>query len=185
MREQARGDGTDIRGIIVPGLLISCLLAPLGLSRRRFDRPRQRAGPGRRRPGGRGRFFRHRPGPAARAAAGLHGDEGDDRPRGAGFGPRHRGLDRGPIGRASCWCRRRSPICSRRWPSPATCGAERPFATTAARLFELAKAGIPLTASLTLLALSSVIDRFIIAHLIGPAAAGPVQRRRRPRSAVA
>src|SRR5260370_24463864 len=29
MREQARGDGTDIRGIIVPGLLISCLLAPV------------------------------------------------------------------------------------------------------------------------------------------------------------
>src|ERR1700693_906357 len=29
MREQARGDGTDIRGIVVPGLLISCLLAPV------------------------------------------------------------------------------------------------------------------------------------------------------------
>ena len=29
MREQARGDGTDIRGIVVPGLLISCLLAPI------------------------------------------------------------------------------------------------------------------------------------------------------------
>src|ERR1700676_3124571 len=28
MREQARGDGTDVRGIIVPGLLLSCLLAP-------------------------------------------------------------------------------------------------------------------------------------------------------------
>ena len=28
MREQARGDGTDIRGIIVPGMLLSCLLAP-------------------------------------------------------------------------------------------------------------------------------------------------------------
>ena len=40
------------------------------------------------------------------------------------------------------------------------------------RLFDMAKAGIPLTASLTLLALSSLIDRFIIAHLIGPAAAG-------------
>ena len=40
------------------------------------------------------------------------------------------------------------------------------------RLFNMAKAGIPLTVSLTLLALSSVIDRFIIAHLIGPAAAG-------------
>src|ERR1700722_11356648 len=28
MREQARGDGTDVRGIILPGLLLSCLLAP-------------------------------------------------------------------------------------------------------------------------------------------------------------
>ena len=36
----------------------------------------------------------------------------------------------------------------------------------------MAKAGIPLTLSLTLLALSGVIDRFIIAHLIGPGAAG-------------
>src|SRR4029077_13845437 len=40
------------------------------------------------------------------------------------------------------------------------------------RLLDMAKAGIPLTVSLTLLALSSVIDRFIIAHLLGPAAAG-------------
>ena len=52
-----------------------------------------------------------------------------------------------------------------------------------ARLLDLAKAGIPLTASLTLLALSSVIDRFIIAHLIGPGCRRPVQRRRRPGSA--
>src|ERR1700730_18297293 len=29
MREQARGDGTDIRGILAPGLLISCLLATI------------------------------------------------------------------------------------------------------------------------------------------------------------
>src|SRR6202051_5333773 len=29
MREQARGDGTDIRGLIVPGLLIPCLAAPI------------------------------------------------------------------------------------------------------------------------------------------------------------
>ena len=36
----------------------------------------------------------------------------------------------------------------------------------------MAKAGIPLTVSLTLLALSGVIDRFIIAHLIGSAQAG-------------
>ena len=26
--QQARGDGTDVRGIILPGLFLSCLLAP-------------------------------------------------------------------------------------------------------------------------------------------------------------
>lgn len=41
-----------------------------------------------------------------------------------------------------------------------------------ARLLSLAKAGMPLTLSLTMLAMSIVIDRFIIAHLAGPAAAG-------------
>ncbi len=40
------------------------------------------------------------------------------------------------------------------------------------RLLDLAKAGMPLTFSLTLLSLSSLIDRFIIAHLIGPDSAG-------------
>src|SRR5262245_5444443 len=29
MREQARGDGTDVRGIVVPGLLMSCAMAPV------------------------------------------------------------------------------------------------------------------------------------------------------------
>src|SRR6266850_3604531 len=28
MREQARGDGTDVRGIVLPGLLLSGLMAP-------------------------------------------------------------------------------------------------------------------------------------------------------------
>jgi len=28
MREQARGDGTDVRGIILPGFLLSCLISP-------------------------------------------------------------------------------------------------------------------------------------------------------------
>jgi O-antigen/teichoic acid export membrane protein len=41
-----------------------------------------------------------------------------------------------------------------------------------AQLFSLAKAGVPLTLSLTLLAISSTVDRFIIAHLAGTAAAG-------------
>jgi O-antigen/teichoic acid export membrane protein len=41
-----------------------------------------------------------------------------------------------------------------------------------ARLVAFVKAGIPYTVSTTLLSLSMVIDRFIIAHLVGPGAAG-------------
>jgi O-antigen/teichoic acid export membrane protein len=40
------------------------------------------------------------------------------------------------------------------------------------RLFALAKAGAPLTLSLSLLAISATVDRFIIAHLSGAAVAG-------------
>src|SRR5882757_5135779 len=36
MREQARGDGTDVRGIVLPGLLISCLLTPLAFAAARL-----------------------------------------------------------------------------------------------------------------------------------------------------
>src|ERR1700716_3309540 len=28
LREQSRGDGTDVRGIVLPGFLLSCLAAP-------------------------------------------------------------------------------------------------------------------------------------------------------------
>jgi len=41
-----------------------------------------------------------------------------------------------------------------------------------ARLINAAKLGLPLTASLTLMAVSSVIDRFMIANLVGTAEAG-------------
>jgi O-antigen/teichoic acid export membrane protein len=40
------------------------------------------------------------------------------------------------------------------------------------KLFALAKAGTPVTISLTLLAISATVDRFIIAHLAGTGAAG-------------
>jgi O-antigen/teichoic acid export membrane protein len=40
------------------------------------------------------------------------------------------------------------------------------------RLLDLAISGVPLTLSLTLLAVSSVIDRFIVAHFVGAAQAG-------------
>ncbi len=40
------------------------------------------------------------------------------------------------------------------------------------RLLALAKAGIPFTASLVIYSLSAVIDRFIIAHIMGAASAG-------------
>src|ERR1700688_2113302 len=85
MREQARGDGTDVRGIILPGLFLSCLLAPFAFT-------------------------------------------------------------------GAVWS-----------------GTAIRF--DGARLMRFAKSGMPLTLSLTLLAMSSVIDRFIIAHLVGPAGA--------------
>jgi O-antigen/teichoic acid export membrane protein len=40
------------------------------------------------------------------------------------------------------------------------------------RLWDMAKAGVPLTLSATLLAISSVIDRFVVAYLVGHAPAG-------------
>ena len=171
MREQARGDGTDIRGIIVPGLLISCLLAPLsylgailiGLT----------SGP-------------------ALAAAGLavavsFFDTGQEllRARLRAFTVMKATIVRAVmvsvLGVAVSMV---SPSGIFLLVSSALAYLVAAWAFTrdvwggaavhydSRRLFNMAKAGIPLTVSLTLLALSSVIDRFIIAHLIGPAAAG-------------
>ena len=171
MREQARGDGTDVRGIILPGLLLSCLLAPLAYVAARL------AGLGN---------------GAAVAAIGLaiaiglfETSQELLRARlqaftvmkatalravlvpalGVGFALA------GPTGilllTSSALAYLLAALAFTR---AAWSGTSVRF--DGARLLRLARSGVPLTLSLTLLALSSVIDRFIIAHLIGPAGAG-------------
>src|ERR1700722_3552813 len=171
MREQARGDGTDIRGILLPGLLLSGLLAPLiylvavlvGFSSA-----------------------------SALAAAGLAlavgvFEVGQDLMRAhlkaftvmkatvlravlvSVFGitvsiAGHTGVLL-LMSSAFAYLLAALAFASNVWAGTVICHDR-------ARLFALAKAGIPFTASLTLYSLSSVIDRFIIAHLISPAAAG-------------
>jgi O-antigen/teichoic acid export membrane protein len=171
MREQARGDGTDIRGIIVPGLLISCLSAPvtfvgamlIGLA----------SGP-------------------ALAAAGLavaisFFDTGQEllRARLRAFTIMKATIVRAVlvsvlgiavsiVSPSGVFLMVSSALAYllAAWTFTRHVWGGAIVRFDGPRLFGMAKAGIPLTASLTLLALSSVIDRFIIAHLIGPGAAG-------------
>lgn len=171
MREQARGDGTDIRGILLPGLVLSCLLAPLGYLGAVL------AGIG--------------SGPAL-AAAGLalavgFFEVGQDlmRARLKAFTVMKATVVRAVLvsvfgiavsiaGHTGVLLLISSAVAyllaALAFAAPVWAGTVICF--DRARLFALAKAGIPFTASLTLYSLSSVIDRFIIAHLIGPAAAG-------------
>jgi O-antigen/teichoic acid export membrane protein len=171
MREQARGDGTDIRGILLPGLMLSCLLAPLAYVVAVL------AGIG--------------SGPAL-AAAGLalavgFFEIGQDlmRVRLKAFTVMKATVVRAVLvsvfgitvsiaGHTGVLLLLSSAIA---YLLAALTFAPGVWAGTVisydrARLLALAKAGIPFTASLTIYSLSSVIDRFIIAHLIGPAAAG-------------
>ena len=171
MREQARGDGTDIRGILLPGLLLSALLAPLTYLVAIL------AG------------FGSAP---ALAAAGLalavgFFEVGQDLMRAhlkaftvmkatvlravlvSVFGitvsvAGHTGVLL-LMSSAFAYLLAALAFASNVWAGTVICFDR-------ARLIALAKAGIPFTASVTLYSLSSVIDRFIIAHLIGPAAAG-------------
>jgi len=171
MREQARGDGTDIRGILLPGLMLSCLLAPLAYVVAVL------AGIG--------------SGPAL-AAAGLalavgFFEIGQDlmRARLKVFTVMKATVVRAVLvsvfgiavsiaGHTGVLLLLSSAFA---YFLAALAFAPGVWAGTVishnrARLLALAKAGIPFTASLTIYSLSSVIDRFIIAHLIGPAAAG-------------
>ncbi len=171
MREQARGDGTDIRGILLPGLMLSCLLAPLAYVVAVL------AGIG--------------SGPAL-AAAGLalavgFFEIGQDlmRARLKVFTVMKATVVRAVLvsvfgitvsiaGHTGVLLLMSSAFA---YLLAALVFAPGVWAGTVishnrARLLALAKAGIPFTASLTIYSLSSVIDRFIIAHLIGPAAAG-------------
>jgi O-antigen/teichoic acid export membrane protein len=171
MREQARGDGTDIRGILLPGLMWSCLVAPLAYVVAVL------AGIG--------------SGPAL-AAAGLavavgFFEVGQDlmRARLKAFSVMKATVVRAVLvsvfgiavsiaGHTGVLLLMSSAVA---YLLAALAFAPGVWAGTVichdrARLFALAKAGIPFTASVTLYSLSSVIDRFIIAHLIGPGAAG-------------
>jgi O-antigen/teichoic acid export membrane protein len=171
MREQARGDGTDIRGIIVPGLLISCLAAPvtfLGAMLIGLD-----SGP-------------------ALAAAGLavaisFFDTGQEllRARLRAFTVMKAVIVRAVMvsvlgiavslaSQSGVFLMMSSALAYllAAWAFSRDVWGGASVRFDGPRLLGMAKAGIPLTVSLTLLALSSVIDRFIIAHLIGPAAAG-------------
>jgi O-antigen/teichoic acid export membrane protein len=171
MREQARGDGTDIRGIVVPGLLVSCLSAPvsyLGAVLIGLD-----SGP-------------------ALAAAGLavaisFFDTGQEllRARLRAFTVMKATIVRAVmvsvlgvavamVSQSGVFLLVSSALAYlvAAWAFTREVWGGAAVRYDGPRLFAMAKAGIPLTASLTLLALSSLIDRFIIAHLIGPAAAG-------------
>lgn len=171
MREQARGDGTDVRGIIMPGLVLSCLLAPVayvgaplvGLS----SLP-------------------------ASAAAGLalaigFFETGQEllRARLQAFTVMKATIVRAVlvsafgvaftvVGHSGVLLLTSSALAyllaAFAFTRDAWTGTVIRYDGT--RLIGMAKAGIPLTVSLTLLALSGVIDRFIIAHLIGSAQAG-------------
>jgi O-antigen/teichoic acid export membrane protein len=171
MREQARGDGTDIRGILLPGLMLSCLLAPLAC----FVAVLAGIGSG-----------------PALAAAGLalavgFFEVGQDlmRARLKAFTVMKATVVRAVLvsvfgvvvsiaGHTGILLLLSSTfaylLAALAFAAPVWAGTI--ISHDRARLLALAKAGIPFTASLTLYSLSSVIDRFIIAHLISPAAAG-------------
>ena len=171
MREQARGDGTDIRGIIVPGLLISCLLAPIAYL---------------------GAILIGLANGPALAAAGLavavsFFDTGQEllRARLRAFTVMKATIVRAVmvsvlgvavsvVSPSGVFLLVSSTLAYlvAAWAFTHDIWGGATVHYDGRRLFNMAKAGIPLTVSLTLLALSSVIDRFIIAHLIGPAAAG-------------
>jgi O-antigen/teichoic acid export membrane protein len=171
MREQARGDGTDIRGILLPGLMLSCLSAPLAYVVAVL------AGIG------------SAPALAAAALALAVGffEVGQDllRARLKAFTVMKATVVRAVLvsvfgvavsiaGHTGVLLLMSSTfaylLAALVFAAPVWAGTV--ICYDRARLFALAKAGIPFTASVTLYSLSSVIDRFIIAHLLGPAAAG-------------
>jgi O-antigen/teichoic acid export membrane protein len=171
MREQARGDGTDIRGIIVPGLLLSCLLTPLAYGGALV------AGIG-------------SASALAAAALALTGglfEIGQDllRARLRAFTVMRAtilravlvslfGVAAAVLGRSGVLLLVSTALA---YLVAALVFTRHAWAGTIvsydrARLIAMFKAGIPFTVSTTLLALSAVIDRFIIAHLIDQGAAG-------------
>lgn len=171
MREYARDDGGDVRGIVAPGLLLSCLLLPIAY----FGAPLVGISTA-----------------AAWAAGGLAlaigvFETGQELLRarlraftvmkatmmramlvstlGVGFAMFGRTGVALLVAAALAHLLTALAFTHRTW-----VGTVIQF--DRARLLRMAKAGIPLTASLTLLAISSVIDRFIIGHLAGSTMAG-------------
>jgi O-antigen/teichoic acid export membrane protein len=171
LREQAKGDGTDIRGIVLPGLLLSGLMAPLAYGAARF------AGLGN---------------GAAVAALGLalaigffETSQELMRARLQAFTVMKTTIVRAllvpALGVAFTMVDQNGVLLitssALAYLLGAVAFAHEVWRGTsirfdAPRLWSLAKEGLPLTLSITLLALSVVIDRFIIAHLIGDAYAG-------------
>jgi O-antigen/teichoic acid export membrane protein len=171
MREQARGDGTDVRGIILPGLLLSCLLAPFAYAAARL------AGLG--------------DGPAVAATAlafaiGLFETSQELlRARLQAFTIMKATALRavllpalgvafamaGPTGillltsSALAYLLAALAFTRKAWSGTL-------IRFDGARLLRMVRSGTPLTLSMTLLSMSGVIDRFIIAHMVGPAGAG-------------
>jgi O-antigen/teichoic acid export membrane protein len=171
MREQARGDGTDIRGILLPGLMLTCLLAPLAYAVA---------------------FLAGFGSGAAMAAAALA--------LAMGFFEIGQDLLRVQLKAFTVMKATvvRAVLVSVFGVAVTVAGHNGVLLLTSSafayflaalafsrnvwagtvmrydrgRLIALAKTGIPFTASITIYSLSSVIDRFIIAHLIGPGAAG-------------
>jgi len=171
MREQARGDGTDVRGIIVPGLLLSCLLAPIAYVCAPL------AG------------LAALPASAAAALALAIGFFETSlellRVKLQAFTVMKATMVRAVLvsalgiafiavghtgvllltATALAYFLATLAITHNAWGGTA-------IRIDGVRLLRMVRAGLPLTASLTLLAFSSVIDRFIIAHLAGSASAG-------------
>jgi O-antigen/teichoic acid export membrane protein len=171
MREQARGDGTDIRGLIMPGLILSSLMTPVAYF---------------------GALLAGLANGPALAAAGLalaigFFETGQEllRARLQAFTNMKAtivravmvsvlGIAAAAVGHAGILLLISSTLAYLLAALAFThdVWAGTVFMVDRARLITLAKAGIPLTVSLTLLSLTTVIDRFIIAHLLGSAAAG-------------
>ena len=171
MREHARGDGTDIRGIVLPGLMLSGLLAPVVFVVAVLV------------------GFDSAPAMAAAALALAIGlfEVGQDllRARLKAFTVMKATVVRAVLvsvfgvavsvaGHSGVLLLLSSAVA---YLLAAMVFARAVWAGTVItfdrkRLIAVAIAGIPFTASITVYSLSSVIDRFIIAHLIGPGAAG-------------
>jgi O-antigen/teichoic acid export membrane protein len=171
MREQARGDGTDVRGILVPGLAIAGAMSPIAYL---------------------AALMAGLDSEAALAATGLalafgFFDISQEllRARLQAFTLMRAtiiravmvsvlGIGAAMLSRAGVLLLVASALAYLlgAWSFARDAWGGTVIGFDGKRLIGLAKAGLPLTISLTLLTLSSVIDRFLIAHLINASAAG-------------